>query len=93
MPSADQHQGRLWGFRYRHNGTEKLLALGTYPDVIAEARQGEAQRGAAVSDGVDPNVQRKTERAAQTETFEAIGREWLAHRPKTTAAITQQKAT
>jgi hypothetical protein len=42
---------------------------------------------------VDPNVQRKTERAAQTETFEAIGREWLAHRAKTTATITQQKAT
>src|SRR5262249_34292731 len=33
------------------------------------------------------------ERAASTETFEAIGREWLAHRAKTTAAITQQKAT
>lgn len=42
---------------------------------------------------MDPNVQRKTARAASTETFEAIGREWLAHRAKTTAAITQEKAT
>ncbi|MGH8137868.1 MAG: tyrosine-type recombinase/integrase [Steroidobacteraceae bacterium] len=42
---------------------------------------------------MDPNVQRKTERAASTETFEAIGREWLTQRAKTTAVITQQKAT
>lgn len=36
---------------------------------------------------------RKTDRTAQAETFQAIAREWLAHRAKTTAAITQQKAT
>lgn len=94
MPSADQHRRRLWRFRYRHNGTEKLLALGTYPDVsLKRAREKRDEARRLLADGVDPNVQRKTERAAQTETFEAIGREWLAHRAKTTAAITQQKAT
>jgi integrase len=93
-PSADQYQGRLWRFRYRVNGIEKLLALGTYPDVsLKRAREKRDEARRLLADGVDPNVQRKTERAASTETFEAIGREWLAHRAKTTAAITQQKAT
>jgi integrase len=93
-PSADQHRGRLWRFRYRQNGAEKLLALGTYPDVsLKRAREKRDEARRLLADGVDPNVQRKTERAASTETFEAIGREWLAHRAKTTATITQQKAT
>jgi integrase len=93
-PSADQHRGRLWRFRYRHNGGEKLLALGTYPDVsLKRAREKRDEARRLLAEGVDPNVQRKTERAAQTETFEAIGREWQTHRAKTTAAITQQKAT
>jgi len=93
-PTADQYQGRLWRFRYRVNGVEKLLALGTYPDVsLKRAREKRDEARRLLADGVDPNVQRKTERAASTETFEAVGREWLAHRAKTTAAITQQKAT
>jgi len=93
VPSADQYRGRLWRFRYRVNGVEKLLALGSYPDVsLKRAREKRDEARRLLADGVDPNVQRKTERAASTETFEAIGREWLAHRAKTTAAITQQKA-
>jgi hypothetical protein len=93
MPSADQHRGRLWRFRYRHNGAEKLLALGTYPDVsLKRAREKRDEARRLLADGVDPSVQRNTERAASTETFEPIGREWLAYRAKTTAGIPQQKA-
>ena len=74
--SADQYRGRLWRFRYRVNGVEKLLALGTYPDVsLKRAREKRDEARRLLADGVDPNVQRKTERAASTETFEAIGRD------------------
>jgi len=94
VPSADQYRGRLWRFRYRVNGVEKLLSLGAYPDVsLQRAREKRDEARRLLADGVDPNLQRKTERAASAETFEALGREWLAHRAKTTAAITQQKAT
>ena len=32
--------GKLWRFRYRHAGTENMLALGAYPHVtLAEARE------------------------------------------------------
>jgi hypothetical protein len=75
-PSADQHKGRLWRFRYRHAGTEKLLALGTYPDVsLKRAREKRDEARRLLPDGVDPSVRRKVERSAQTETFEAIARE------------------
>jgi Arm DNA-binding domain len=31
---------RLWRYKYRHGGTEKLLALGAYPTVpLREARE------------------------------------------------------
>ncbi len=58
-PSADQYQGRLWRFRYRITGTEKLLALGTYPDVsLKRAREKRDEARRLLADGVDPNVQR-----------------------------------
>jgi integrase len=41
---------------------------------------------------VDPSVHRKLIQDAKAETFEALAREWLAMRAKTTAAVTQQKA-
>ena len=32
---------KLWRYKYRHGGKEKLLALGAYPDVsLADARDG-----------------------------------------------------
>jgi len=39
--------GRLWRFRYRHGGKEKLVALGAYPDVPlrrAREKRDEARR-------------------------------------------------
>jgi integrase len=45
-----------------------------------------------LADGVDPSAQRKTNQQAQGETFEAIARERLGHRAKTSAAVTMQKA-
>jgi integrase-like protein len=45
-----------------------------------------------MADGVDPNAKRKTDQLAQAETFEVIAREWLAHRAKTSAAVTMAKA-
>jgi len=71
--------GRWWRLKYMLAGREKLLSLGTYPDVSlkrARERRDEARR--LVADGVDPSAKRKSERAALADSFEAIGREWLA---------------
>ena len=79
--------GKWWRWKYRRPITRKenRLSFGTYPDVrLADAR---AQRDAArklLASGVDPGEQRKAASSAAVEaasnSFEAVGREWLAIR-------------
>ncbi len=74
--------GRLWRFKYRFGGSEKLLSIGTYPETsLAEARQRRDQASALLSNGIDPSETKKAQKAAgnqETETFEIIAREWYA---------------
>ncbi|MEI6202043.1 MAG: Arm DNA-binding domain-containing protein [Enhydrobacter sp.] len=74
--------GRRWRFKYRFAGKEKLLALGTYPDVsLSNAREARDLARKALASGVDPSAirqQEKQEQAAATANdFESITREWL----------------
>ncbi|HYC59869.1 MAG TPA: integrase arm-type DNA-binding domain-containing protein [Thermoanaerobaculia bacterium] len=71
--------GKLWRYKYRFGGKEKLLALGTYPDVsLASARERRDAARRLVAAGVDPSAQRRAERAAADSSFETIAREWFA---------------
>ncbi|MGA9820507.1 MAG: tyrosine-type recombinase/integrase, partial [Desulfobaccales bacterium] len=74
--------GRLWRFKYRFGGSEKLLSIGTYPETsLAEARQRRDQSSALLANGIDPSETKKAQKTAgnrETETFEIIGREWHA---------------
>ncbi len=79
--------GKWWRLKYRFGGKEKLLSLGTYPEVslkLARERRDEARK--LLATGIDPGEQRKAEKQAKAEagsnTFEAIGREWMATRGK-----------
>lgn len=70
--------GKLWRFKYRFNGKEKLISLGGYPDVsLADARDRRDAARKRVAAGVDPSDERRAARAATEETFEAIAREWF----------------
>ena len=81
--------GRLWRFRYRLGGVEKLLTLGAYPDVpLKRAREKREDARKLVADGIDPNVKRRAEKSAHANTFEAIADEWLDLQRKTLAAET-----
>ena len=82
--------GRWWRFRYRFDGKEKMLSVGTYPDVSlqdARDRRDEARRQVAA--GIDPSAKRQAEKEAGQEasanTFEAIAREWHAKQKATWA--------
>lgn len=82
------HNGsKWWRLDYRFNGKRKTLSMGVYPDVplkLARERCREARTLLAV--GADPGEQRKAEKQAKAEvsrnTFEALGREWMATRGK-----------
>jgi integrase len=81
-----QPTGSLWWrLKYRFQGKEKLISLGTFPEIsLAEARD---QRDAAkrlLAKGVDPSEHRKTTKsillAQAANTFESTAREWLSKR-------------
>jgi integrase len=76
------HGARLWRMKYRHQGKERVYAIGSYPDVsLAEARTGRAEARAWLRDGKDPTVERKATKARgaahQADTFATIAEEWF----------------
>jgi hypothetical protein len=52
--------GRLWRFKYRQGGVEKLLTLGAYPDVsLKRAREKRDDARRNVADGIDSSGSRR----------------------------------
>ncbi len=83
---------RLWRFRYRHGGVEKMLSFGAYPDVtLARARAKREDARRLVADGVDPSEVRRAARGAVANTLEALAREWMAQREGSLAPATRKK--
>ncbi len=72
--------GKWWRFKYRFSGKQKLLSLGTYPEIsLIDARKRRDEARSQVAHGIDPGVVRKAQKQAsieETETFEVIAREW-----------------
>jgi len=84
---------RWWRLKYRFQGREKLLSLGTYPEVsLAKARDRRDEARRLVADGIDPSEARKAEKRAQADSFEAIAREWMAKQKRKLAPATYDKA-
>ena len=74
--------GKWWRFRYKLDGKEKLLSLGTYPDVsLKAARDKRDEARALLAEGVDPSENRKAQKSARVEraanSFEVVAREWF----------------
>src|SRR5690242_14102720 len=72
--------GKLWRWKYRHGGKEKLMSFGQYPDVpLVSARGRHAAARRLLADGVDPMAARKLERAADVSSFQSVAELWLNH--------------
>jgi len=74
--------GKLWRFRYRHAGHEKLLAIGTYPDTsLKEARQRRDAARSLLEAGGDPAADKQRQKLehalARATTFEAVATEFI----------------
>ncbi|HTT06192.1 MAG TPA: integrase arm-type DNA-binding domain-containing protein, partial [Steroidobacteraceae bacterium] len=71
--------GRLWRLRYRFGGRETMCSLGSYPEIsLKRARERRDQNRVLIAEGIDPVAQRAAAKAAGSDTFEAVAREWLA---------------
>ncbi len=80
-----------WRFKYRFQSKEKLLSLGTYPEVsLADARERLEECRKLVAKGIDPSEFRKLNRTRALErsanSFEAVALEWLAKKAATWSA-------
>lgn len=67
--------GKWWRLKYRFAGKEKLISLGTYPDVsLADARDKRDAARKLLHEGTDPSAKRHAEKAqfiaANTEATE-----------------------
>ncbi|MGD9664079.1 MAG: tyrosine-type recombinase/integrase [Novosphingobium sp.] len=75
--------GKLWKVKYRVDGREKKLSLGTYPDVcLSDARKKRDEARELIAAGQDPSREKQREkRRAQKEagdTFAVISAEYCA---------------
>src|SRR5580700_1853126 len=81
--------GRLWRLRYRIGNLEKLISLGSYPDVpLKRAREKRDEARRLIADEIDPSAERKARRAAMLVTFQGVAQEWLDLQSKSLAPET-----
>lgn len=71
---------RLWRYKYRFGGKEKLLALGMFPEVtLKTAREKLMMARAQLATGADPGELKKQVRVGVSDnTFQSIAAEWMA---------------
>lgn len=72
---------KLWRWKYRVLGKEKVMTLGAYPDVsLAQARDGVDKARKMLAAGSDPMAIRKADKVASRtsaeNSFEAVARMW-----------------
>ena len=75
---------KLWRWKYRHEGKEKLMPFGAYPDVsLAEVRIRHAEARRLLAAGSDPMAERKAEkesaRKANENLFSEVAALWFDH--------------
>lgn len=72
---------KLWRWKFRFDGKEKVLPLGQYPDIsLAQAREAREDARKLLALGNDPMAQRKAKKIARRlaveDTFAAIAKTW-----------------
>jgi integrase len=72
---------KLWRYKYRFAGKEKLLSFGAYPEVpLIEARSRREDARKAIRDGLDPSLEKKRQEIARRSpsdiSLESLAREW-----------------
>lgn len=74
--------GKLWRFRYRVDGSEKKLSLGSYPDVgLKDAREAAYGARHEIAQGGDPALRKRKEKLhaefLAAHTFKSVAREYI----------------
>jgi len=75
---------KLFRWKYRYYGSEKLMAFGKYPDVSLEKARKRCQDARELlADNIDPMARRKVEKQVQRQqvqhTFRHVAKQWHEH--------------
>ena len=88
---------KLWRWKYRLAGREKLLALGAYPTIsLTSAREACTEARRLLGQGVDPGDAKKRAKQAHIEsntpavTFKQVAEQWMARQD--VAEVTANKS-
>ena len=75
--------GRFWRLKYRFNGRESTLTIGSYPEIsLAQARRARDEARIQLYNNIDPNAL-KMQRLQQTDEstlFKSLAMEWMEDR-------------
>lgn len=74
--------GRLWRFKYRYQGKEQQLSLGTYPEVsLKDARLRRDDARQMLAEGKNPGAEKKRAKIVEAisagNTFKAVAEEYI----------------
>lgn len=94
-PTQKAGRGKSWRLKYFFDGKEKLLSLGSYPEVsLADARGRRDKARRLIANGIDPASEKqlqKRKRAEQTaNTVEVVAKEWLQRQDGVLAETTRK---
>ena len=75
--------GKLWRWKYRFAGKEKLMSFGAYPGVtLLDARTAHQEQRRKLAVGTDPMAERKAQKTLQVRevetSFEYVANAWFA---------------
>lgn len=87
--------GKWWRLKYRFEGKEKRLSLGTYPATsLWQAREKRDEARKLLAQGLDPSIARREAKAKVEEaslTFAVVSRQWYEKkRPFWTSGIAER---
>tara|TARA_R110000796_G_scaffold227446_1_gene344224 strand:- start:7042 stop:8367 length:1326 start_codon:yes stop_codon:yes gene_type:complete len=82
LEARSDREAKAWLYRYRINGKQCELQLGTYPAMkLTEARQAHREAVKVVEQGLDPRKQRASEKATNLAawTMQDAFNRWIEH--------------
>lgn len=75
--------GKFWRLKYRFNGRESTLTIGSYPETsLAQARRSRDEARIQLYNNVDPNAVKseRLQKADESTLFQMIAMEWMSDR-------------
>lgn len=76
---------KLWRLKYRFNGIERQLSIGTYPTVgLKDARERRENAKKLLENGIDPSAEKRRDAVAKVvssaKTFDVVAAEFISKR-------------